>query len=83
MSSGGLLPSIFLLMIIIGFFIPIVNAVDGHILNKNYINNNQTELRYYKNKDLLYILSALSIIYLHITYYIFTYFNLPNFHQIP
>ena len=57
MSSG------FLLMSIIGFFIPI--DVDGHVLNKTNLNN-QTELRYYKNKDLLYILSALSITYLFI-----------------
>ena len=55
MSSG------FLLMSIIGFFIPI----DGHVLNKTNLNN-QTELRYYKTKDLLYILSVVSIPYLFI-----------------
>ena len=65
MSSGGLLPSRFLLMTIIGFFIPILNVVDGHVLNKTNLNN-QTKLRYYKNKDLLYILSVVSIPYLFI-----------------
>ena len=37
----------------------ILNAVDEeeHVLNKrNYTNNNQTELGYFTNKDLLYIL---------------------------
>ena len=63
----GLLPSRFLLMTIIGFFTPILNAVDGHVLNKtNNTNNNQTKLRYYKSKDLLYILSVVSIPYLFI-----------------
>ena len=64
MSSGGML---LLLMTIIGFFTSILNVVDGHVLNKtNYTNNKQTKLRYYKNKDLLYILSVVSIPYLFI-----------------
>ena len=48
----------FLLMSNIGFFIPI----DGHVLNKTNLNN-QTKLRYYKTKDLLYILSVALIPY--------------------
>ena len=51
-------------MAIIGFFIPILNVVDEHVLNKtNYTNNNQTELGYF---ILIYILRHWEIKYLFI-----------------